>query len=109
MTPKIHPSKSTTNFKFKHFFEKGLANLKPKIVFRIHEAEFSKQGELKNCLTHNLEPTTPTIVEMNANTKVLFDTFSPSVGMLKSILLNTIATHASTKQRFKKINIIRKL
>jgi len=46
---------------------------------------------------------------MDAKIEVLFDTSSPSVGMPKSIPLNTIATPTTTKQRLKKIDIIRKL
>jgi hypothetical protein len=108
MTPKIYPSKSTTNFKFKHFFEKCLTNLKPKIVSRIHEAGFSRQGEFKNRLTQNLEPT-PTIVWMDVETEILFDTSSCNVGMPKFVLLYTIATPTTTKQRLQKIDIIKKL
>jgi hypothetical protein len=45
MALKICPPK---NFKFRRFFERGLANIKLEIVPRIHEVESSKQRELKD-------------------------------------------------------------
>jgi hypothetical protein len=43
------------------------------------------------------------------DTKTNFAWYLPSVGMPKSIPLNTIVTHVAIKQKLKKINIIRKL
>jgi hypothetical protein len=51
----------------------------------------------------------PTIVEMDVETEVLFNTSSPNASMLKSIPLNKITTLTITKKRLKKINIIKKL
>jgi hypothetical protein len=87
--------------------KKGLTNLKPKIVHGIHEAQSSKQGELKNYLRQILEPT-PTIVGMDVEIEVLCTTSNFTTCMLESIPLNIITTPATTKQMLKKINIIKK-
>ncbi len=95
------------NFKFRRFFERGLANFKLEIVPRIHEVKSSKQGELKDYFTKILEHT-PTIIEIDLEIESMFATFNLSVGMFKSIPLDLIATPAITKQKLKKMNIVRK-
>jgi hypothetical protein len=61
----------------------------------------------ENCFTQILEPTFTTI-ELNVETKFLFATSNPNVSMFESIPLHPIATLATTKQKPKKINIVKK-
>jgi hypothetical protein len=95
------------NFKFRHFSKRGLPNFKLEIVCGIHEVTSSKQGELKDYLIKILEHT-PIIIEIDVEIEGLFATFNLSVGMPESILLDPIATPPITKQKSKKINIVRK-
>jgi hypothetical protein len=105
MTPKICPP---ANFKLKCFLEKSLANFKLEIVPRIHETKANKQGELRNYLTKVLEHTL-IIVEIDVKIEGLFATFNPSASMHESIPLDPIATLTTTKQKPKKVDIIKKI
>jgi hypothetical protein len=93
MAPKIYPH---VNFKFKHSFERGSTNFKPKIVLGIHEVESSRQKELRNYLTQILEPTLTTI-EMDVEIEIFLATYGPNVGIPESISLEPIATPTITK------------
>ncbi len=62
----------------------------------IHEVEFSKQKELINYLTHNLEPT-PTTIEIDVEIEIFLATYGPNVGIPEFISLEPIATPAITK------------
>jgi hypothetical protein len=104
MASKICPP---ANFKLKYFFERSSANFKLEIVLRIHETKANKQGELRNYLTKILE-LTHIIVEIDVKIEGLFATFNPSASMHESIPLDPIATLTTTKQKPKKIDIIRK-
>jgi hypothetical protein len=51
---------------------------------------------------------TLTIIEIDVEIEIVFAKFNLSVGMLKSIPLDPIATPTITKQKPMKINIVRK-
>jgi hypothetical protein len=61
----------------------------------------------ENCLTQILELTFITI-ELDVETKIIFVTSKPNVSMLESIPLHLIATLAVTKQKPKKVDIVKK-
>ncbi len=98
MAPKINP---LANSKFIFFSKKVWPISNQKIVLGIHEEKFSEQGEFKNYFTQIFEPT-PIIVEMDMETKGLFATFGPIVGMLQSIPLNPIITLAISNKNLRK-------